>query len=154
MKVIFFPGSFNPFTKGHADILERLLKLADKVIIGIGMNIDKPASRETAEHNAVTIREYLKKQAYEGRVEVLVYSGLTAETARNLGACCMARGVRSGADFDYEYSLACINRDAFGIETILLPADPSLSYVSSTAIRDLEHHGRADIARRYLPKTE
>lgn len=150
MKKIFFPGSFNPFTAGHADILNRLLKMADRVTVGIGVNTDKPSSAESAEKNAEEIRKYLADNKLDDRVEVITYSGLTGEKAVEAGACCMARGVRSASDFDYEYTLASANRDAFGIETILIPADPALSFVSSTIIRDLKKHGRDDIASRYL----
>lgn len=149
MKVIFFPGSFNPFTKGHADILKRLLKMSERVVIGIGMNIKKPDTMEQAEKNAGEILDFLKAEGLKERVEIVVYSGLTGQQALLEGADCMARGVRNAADFEYEYSLACINRDAFGIETILLPADPALGFVSSTAIRDLEAHGASAIAKKY-----
>ena len=149
MKKIFFPGSFNPFTKGHADILNRLLCLGEEVVIGIGININKPSDTAAAEKNLVDIKDYLIKNGLQDRVGVILYSGLSAEEARKMGANCMARGVRSASDFDYEYSLASANRDAFGIETILLPADPALSFVSSTMIRDLEQHGRKDLADKY-----
>ena len=151
MKTVFFAGSFNPFTRGHADIAERLMRISDRVLIGIGLNIDKPGALETAEENASKIREWIKARGYNERMETVVYSGLTGEVALSHGADCLARGIRNGADFDYEYSLAAINRDAFGIDTLLLTADPSLGYVSSSAIRDLESRGRYDLAARYLP---
>lgn len=147
---IFFPGSFNPFTKGHADILMRLLKLAEKVIVGIGINPDKPSSSEQAIRNKASIEEYIEISGVTNRVKVVVYSGLTAEEALSQGATCMARGVRTASDFEFENSLACANRAAFGIETILLPADPALSFVSSSIIRDLLYHGREDIADNFL----
>lgn len=148
---IFFPGSFNPFTKGHADILMRLLKLAEKVIVGIGINADKPSSSQQAMLNKAAIEEYIEVSGVTNRVKVVVYSGLTAEEALKQGATCMARGVRTTSDFEYENSLACANRAAFGIETIILPADPALSFVSSSIIRDLLSHGREDIADNFLP---
>lgn len=151
MRKIFFPGSFNPFTKGHADIVERLLTMADTVTVGIGKNIDKPADAALSERNADAVRDWAQRAGIADRVEVVTYSGLTAEESRRLGADCMARGVRNGMDFEYEYSLAAMNRDAFGVETILLPADAALCMVSSTAIRDLQAHGRSDIAEKYLP---
>ena len=151
MDKIFFPGSFNPFTAGHADILNRLLSLSDTVVIGIGMNIDKPESKDSAEKNAEEVRNYVRNRNLEGKVEVAVYDGLSGEEALKRGASCMARGVRTSADFEFEFSLASANRDAFGIETILLPADPKLSFVSSTMIRDLMKHDRQDLANKYLP---
>ena len=152
MKKIFFPGSFNPFTAGHADILERILLLTDKVTVGIGMNIEKQGSKEAAEKNADAIKTYISKKGLEDRVEVLVYSGLTGEVAKKRGADCLVRGVRTSADYEYEYSLAAANRDAFGIETILIPSDPALSFISSTMIRDLIKHNRENLTKKYLPK--
>lgn len=148
---VFFAGSFNPFTKGHADIAERLLKIFDEVVVGIGFNIDKPSSKEKAERNAMNIREWARRSGFEERIETVVYDGLTAEEAKKRKACCVARGVRNATDFEYENALAAINRDAFGMETLLIPADPSLAYISSTFIRDLETHGRKDIAEKYMP---
>lgn len=146
---IFFAGSFNPFTKGHADILKRLLGLADEVVVGIGMNIDKPGSRERAEQNKKEVAAYVAAESLGDRVEVMTYSGLTAQAVASTGCTCMARGVRNASDFDYEYSLAVANRDAFGIETLLIPADPSLSFISSSLVRELKHYGREDLASKY-----
>lgn len=145
----FFPGSFNPFTKGHADIVDRLLAMGWSVVIGIGTNPDKPESRATAEANLEKIRRIYSDSRYEGRVSVVAYEGLSAEKAADLKADCMVRGVRSATDFDYEYALASANRQAFGIETLLVPADPSLAFISSSIVRELEGHGRADIASKY-----
>lgn len=148
---IFFPGSFNPFTKGHADILMRLLRLADSVVVGIGCNSEKPSSDSQAHACRLAIEDFIQKNGLASRVSVVVYDGLSAQEALNLKADCMARGVRSASDFDYEYSLAAANRAAFGLETLLFPADPSLSFVSSSMIRDLQNHGRGDIAEKFLP---
>lgn len=150
MKKILFPGSFNPFTVGHADILRRLLTISDKVVVGIGINGDKTRSSKDELENMEAIRTFIDKEGMADRVEVITYSGLTGETAKEIGADCMARGVRNGTDFDYEYSLACANRDAFGIETVLIPADPALSFVSSSLIRDLRVGGRKDLATKYI----
>lgn len=148
---ILYPGSFNPFTKGHADILKRLLKIADKVIIGIGVNNEKKHSQDETDLNKAYIQDYVKKEGIGNKVDVVIYKGMTAELVKETGADCMARGVRNGTDFDYEYSLACANRDAFGIETILIPADPALSFVSSSVVRDLFANGREDVAKRFMP---
>ena len=148
---IFFPGSFNPFTKGHADILCRLLDLADNVVVGIGVNPEKEASSYTSSANKAAIEEYIEKKGVKNRVKVVIYSGLTAEEAMRQGADCMARGIRTAEDFEYENTLASANRDAFGMETILLAADPSLSFVSSSIIRELQRNGHDDLAQKYIP---
>lgn len=151
MNRIFFPGSFNPFTIGHADLLKRMLTLADKVTVGIGVNIDKISESGAAEENKNAIMQFLIKEGLDDRVDVVVYSGLSAEEAIRRGADCLARGVRNATDFDYEYSLASANKEVFGIETVLLAADPKLSFVSSTLVRDLEKNNKKDIASRFIP---
>lgn len=149
MMRIFFAGSFNPFTKGHADILNRLLGLAEEVVVGIGTNIEKPESRKQADKNLKEVEKYLADEGLGERARAVIYSGLTAKAVTDTGCNCIARGVRNASDFDYEYLLAAANRDAFGIETLLIPADPSLFFVSSSLVRELQHYGQEDIASKY-----
>lgn len=137
-----FAGSFNPFTIGHASIVERALPLLDKIIIAIGENIDKPGA-------AGTVAAIQELYASEPRVEVITYSSLTVDAARKLGCQFLLRGVRSVKDFEAEMTLADINRRLAGIETILLPTLPELSYVSSSMVRELAHHGH-DVST-YIP---
>lgn len=151
MSKVFFAGSFNPFTKGHADIVKRLLRIFDAVVVGIGVNIDKKSSVEDAERSVSRIKDWAFRSGLEKVVEVKSYSGITAEAAGESGCTCMARGVRNATDFDYEFAMASANRDAFGMETILIPADPALSYISSTLLRDLENHGKERISDKYIP---
>ena len=148
MKKVFFPGSFNPFTRGHADIVCRLLTMTETVVVGIGKNIDKPESRRAAEENAESIREWAAANSLSDKVHVTIFSGLTGEEALRLGASVIARGVRNATDFDYEYTMATANRQLFNIETILIPASPELSSISSTLVRDLRVHGRDDLAQK------
>lgn len=142
----YFAGSFNPFTIGHADIVARGLKMFDEIIIGLGYNINKSAGNDVSE------REEQIKHVYADnpRVKVEVYSGLTAEAARKAEATALLRGVRDTRDFEYERQMAEVNRRLFGIETILLPADPALSSVSSSMVRELEAHS-VDVSP-FLPK--
>jgi pantetheine-phosphate adenylyltransferase len=134
-KTALYAGSFHPFTVGHQDIAERALLLCDKLIIGIGVNPDKDTSH--AEEDAAAIRRVMQSHA---NVEVMVYSGLTVDFAREQGVDFLVRGVRSVIDFEQEKTLADINRRLSGIETVLLTAKPELSYISSSMVRELEQH--------------
>lgn len=143
-KTALFAGSFNPFTTGHASIVERTLSICDRVVIGVGVNIDKPddLSKVNFEHI---------KAIYAGddRVDVRKYDILTIDFARQCGADFMVRGVRNAADFEYEKNLAEINRHLSGMETVLMPALPELSMVSSSMVRELEKYGK-DVSE-FLP---
>lgn len=136
--ITFFAGSFNPFTKGHASVVSRALAIGfGRVVVGVGHNSGKPATG-TAE----AIR---RLYADEPRVEVVEYSGLTADAARAAGATSLLRAVRSVRDFEYERDLADANRALCGLETILLPALPEQAWLSSSLVRELQKYGR-DVA--------
>ncbi|MCM1153033.1 MAG: pantetheine-phosphate adenylyltransferase [Muribaculum sp.] len=143
-----FPGSFNPFTIGHADIVERALRLFGKVIIAIGYNEHKRGATENLQTRINAIKDIYRDS---DRVLVATYSGLTADFARQSGASVIVRGIRSAADFDYEKTLADVNADISDIETIFLPCKPSLAFISSSMVRELSHNGY-DI-NRFLPNT-
>jgi len=143
--VCLFPGSFDPFTKGHADIVKRALALFDKVVIAVGYNEQK-AGWMPVEERIASIK---KLYADEPRVMVESYTGLTVDFARKCGATAIVRGVRTTADFEYETQMADVNRQLTGIETILLPASPQFASLSSSVVRELAHFGR-DIST-FLP---
>lgn len=130
-------GSFNPFTLGHLSILRRGLRLFDRVIIFIGRNAAKPA--EETDARVATLRELLAPLG--AFVEVQACSGLVAQEARKAGAVALLRGVRSVADYEYERNMADVNRMISGIETVLLTAEPELSAVSSSTVRELASYG-------------
>ena len=132
-----FPGSFDPFTLGHADIVERALTLFDEVIIGVGYN-DTKAGLLTLEGRVSKIRELY---ADNPRVKVAGYGGLTADFAKANGVTAIVRGVRTMKDFEYEMQMADVNRQLTGIETILLPASPQLASLSSSLVRELSRFG-------------
>lgn len=136
MRIALFPGSFKPFTAGHADIVARGLELFDKVIIAIGVNPAKPAADAEAAVEAIRAL-----YAAEPRVEVEAYSCLTADFARSCGAAFLLRGVRSVKDFEYERDMADINRRISGIESVILFSRPELAAVSSSVVRELESYG-------------
>lgn len=139
MSTAFFAGSFNPFTRGHASIVERVLPLFDNIIIGIGVNAEKPGVADRAD---AACRRIAALYAANPRVRVEVYSGLTVDAAKAFGANVLLRGVRSVADYEYERSLADLNRRLSGIETLLLFSLPELEYISSSAVRELASYGR------------
>ncbi len=139
MATAFFAGSFNPFTRGHASIVARALPLFDSIIIGIGVNAEKPDSADEGESRAEAIRALY---AEEPRVRVVVYDTLTVDAARRAGATVLLRGVRSIADFEYERTMAALNRRIGDMETLLLFAEPDLECVSSSIVRELQSYGR------------
>lgn len=148
MKQVLFPGSFDPFTIGHFDIVERALQLFDKVIIAVGFNEQK-AGWQTVEERLNNIRTLY---ADEPRIEVISYSGLTADLVQHLHVDALLRGVRSIKDYEYEQQMADMNRLLCGVDTLLLFTRPDLACISSSAVRELAHFGK-DISP-LLPKTK
>ena len=144
-RVALFPGSFDPFTRGHESIVRRALPLFDRFIIAIGVNADKHAFM-TMEQRKSWIERVFKD---DPQVEVVTYSGLTIDIAREVGAQFIVRGVRLIQDFENEKHLAEVNRDLSGIETILLYTLPEYSHISSSIVRELIKYGQ-DVSA-YLP---
>lgn len=149
VRTAVFPGSFDPFTIGHADIVRRGLQLFDRVVVAVGYNAAKTPAADVASRLAAIGSLY----ADEPRVKVVSYSCLTVDLARNEGACAILRGARSVADFEYERDLAAINaaippaaplpaQGAAGIDTVILVADPRLAHISSSFVRELQAYGR------------
>lgn len=135
-RIAIFPGSFNPFTLGHLDILNRGVAMFDKVVVVLGINASKPAS-EYAER----VRQVADAVGGMERVEVMEWSGLTVDAAKKVGAQFILRGVRSMADYEYERNLADVNNSIAGIETVVLFTRPELASVSSSVVRELASYG-------------
>ncbi|MCH5224968.1 MAG: pantetheine-phosphate adenylyltransferase [Muribaculaceae bacterium] len=133
----FYPGSFDPFTIGHLSIARRALEIFPRLIIGIGVNKAKTGS----ESIDLRIRKIQKVFEKAPEVTVFAYEGLTAPIARENGAGVLVRGVRNSIDFEKEKELADINLKVFGMPTIFIPAEPELSFVSSSMVRELAHFG-------------
>lgn len=136
-KIAFFPGSFDPFTKGHEDIVLRGLSVFDEVIIGIGHNASK-ARYFTIDK----MINWIEGTFEEKPVKVVSYNDLTANVAKDMGADFLLRGLRNTTDFEYENSIAQVNRYLVeNLETVFLITAPHLAPISSTIIRDLHRYG-------------
>ncbi len=134
MKIALFPGSFDPITIAHVNIVKRALPLFDKIVIGIGLNSSKQNFLSAKK------REEMVKKIFELDVNVSVqlYEGLTVDFCRKINAKYMVRGIRSASDFEYERAIAQINKTMMPeVETILLLSKPEYSAISSTIVRDI-----------------
>ncbi len=145
MKIALFPGSFDPFTKGHHDIVKRGVQMFDRVVIGIGRNTSKKTS-QTVEERCKNIAALF---ADEPRVSVQIYDTLTVDFAKEIGAQFILRGVRNAADFEYEQQIAYVNKKMTGVETVLLFSDAELINLSSSLVRELQAFGK-DVSE-FLP---
>lgn len=146
MKRAIFPGTFDPFTIGHASIVERALTFMDEIIIGIGINENKNFYFPTEKR--ITMIQNLYQN--NPRIKVLSYDSLTIDFARQVEAQFILRGIRTVKDFEYEETIADINRKLAGIETILLFTEPELTCISSTIVRELLSY-KKDISQ-FIPK--
>jgi pantetheine-phosphate adenylyltransferase len=133
-KIAVFPGSFDPITIGHVDLIKRSLPLFDQLIIAIGSNSQKKALF-SLEQRMEWLRIVFKD---EPKVKVDHYSGLTAHYCEKIGAHYMVRGLRYASDFDYEKTISQLNHIVgHGLETIFLISRPAYSYISSTIVREI-----------------
>ena len=145
-KIALFPGTFDPFTLGHLALVERGLQIVDEIIIAIGINLDKKTIF-TIEQRLEMISRLFSDNP---NVRAVTYNGLTVDCAKTVGAKFILRGIRSVADFEYEKSIANVNREISGLETIVLFTDPEYSYISSSIVRDLWVHGKS--IENFVPK--
>ncbi|HSZ26477.1 MAG TPA: pantetheine-phosphate adenylyltransferase [Cytophagaceae bacterium] len=144
--VALFPGSFDPFTKGHMDIVLRGTALFDEVIVGVGINTAKQRYFQTS-YMIPKIEEAFKEYP---QVKIMSYEGLTAVFAKKVNARFLIRGLRNTTDFEYENTISQVNKIQWeNLETVFLITDPSLAYISSSIVRDLHKYG-ADV-QKFLP---
>jgi pantetheine-phosphate adenylyltransferase len=133
-RICLFPGTFDPITKGHVDVIERAVSLFDKLVIGIGINSSKQPMF-SVEQRIGWIKDIFKN---DPRVEVAGYEGLTVKYCTEINANFILRGIRYISDFEYEKAIADMNRMlAPDIETIFLTCSPLYSTISSTLVRDV-----------------
>lgn len=133
MKRAIFPGSFDPITLGHYDIIKRAVKLFDEVIVAIGVNAEKKYMF-TLEERIKFISEAFKE---EPKVTVVSYEGLTVDFCKKNNVKFILRGLRNPADFEFEKAIAHTNRDLAPIETVFLLTAANTSYISSSIVRDV-----------------
>ncbi len=137
MKTAVFPGSFDPITLGHYDIIKRGVSLFDKVVVAIGVNAEKKYMFDLEERRRF-IEEAFKD---EPKVEVITYQGLTIDLCKKIGAKFILRGLRNPADFEFEKAIAHTNRRLSKIETVFLLTAANTSYISSSIVRDVLRNG-------------
>ncbi|WP_455674723.1 pantetheine-phosphate adenylyltransferase [Phocaeicola sp.] len=138
MRRAIFPGTFDPFTIGHYSVVKRALTFMDEVVIGIGINDNKKTCIPTDKR----VEMIGKLFEDEPRVKVASYASLTVDFAQEQDARFIVRGIRTVHDFEYEETIADINRKLSGIETILLFTEPELTSISSTIVRELLQFGK------------
>jgi pantetheine-phosphate adenylyltransferase len=137
-RICLFPGTFDPITLGHVDIIDRAMPLFDKIIVGVGLNSSK-VQMFSPEQRMQWINEIYKN---EPRVEGAVYEGLTVEFCKKIKAKFILRGIRYVSDFEYEKTIADANRTMDNsIETVFLTGEPKYTSVSSTIVRDIIRNG-------------
>ncbi|MEZ0007919.1 pantetheine-phosphate adenylyltransferase [Flavobacterium sp. 28YEA47A] len=136
-KIAVFPGSFDPITLGHYDIIKRSIPLFDKIIVAIGVNADKKYMFSLDE------RKRFIEECFENHPTVLVatYEGLTIDFCKKVNAKFILRGLRNPADFEFEKAIAHTNRKLSKIETVFLLTAANTSYISSSIVRDVIRNG-------------
>ena len=146
-RICLFPGTFDPITIGHLDIINRSIRLFDKLVIGIGRNANK-AAMFSEEQRLQWIREIYKNNS---KIDSVVYEGLTIKCCREVGANFILRGIRYVNDFEYEKAIADMNRSLDeNIETVFLTCLPQYTSVASTLVRDVIRNG-GDV-KQFLPE--
>ncbi len=137
-RIAIYPGSFDPPTNGHINIIERGLTICDRLVVAVARNMSKTAMFSLEE------RMEMLEEHFRGRTNLVVesFEGLLVDYAKQRGATTLLRGLRAVADFEYEYQMANMNKSlAPGVETVFLMADPNTFYVSSRLVKEVAHLG-------------
>ena len=133
MKKAIFPGSFDPITLGHLDIIKRAIPLFDEIVIAIGINADKKYMFDIEKRTSF-IKQSFKN---EPKITTTTYTGLTVDYCKKINADYILRGLRNPADFEFEKAIAQTNRKLSGIETVFLLTSAETSFISSSIVRDI-----------------
>ncbi len=146
-RLAIFPGTFDPFTLGHLDVVERASRLFDRLEVAVGINEAKSSLLSVAEREDL-IRE---STGHLENVEAASFEGLVSSYAASRGAVALVRGLRQSGDFEYETRMAFANAElAKGLETVFLPTSPHVAFISSTLVRDI--HGWGGDVRPFVPR--
>ncbi len=146
-RLAIFPGTFDPITNGHVDVIRRGAKLFDELVVAVGENPEKPALLDQSERVAM-IREVTEEMP---NVTVESFQGLTVDMARKLGADAILRGIRNTTDLHFEFQLALTNRVVAGVETVFIMTSTEYAFTSSSLIRQIAAMG-GDISALVPPK--
>ena len=142
MRKAIFPGSFDPITLGHQDIINRALPLFDEIVIAIGVNADKKYMFSLEERKRFIVETFKD----EPKISVITYEGLTIDLCHKINANFILRGLRNPADFEFEKAIAHTNRRLSKIETVFLLTAAKTSYISSSIVRDvMRNHGEYEL---------
>jgi pantetheine-phosphate adenylyltransferase len=146
MRVGLYPGTFDPITNGHLDIISRAVKLVDKLVIGVAINRDKGPLFTLEERVEMVLRE-ARKYAEGVEIEAVPFENLLIHFAEEVGASIIIRGLRAVSDFEYEFQMVAMNQKMnHDIETVFLMADPAHQAVSSRLVKEIARlGGRADL---------
>jgi len=137
MTAALCPGSFDPPTNGHVDVVERAIAIFDRVVVAVVSNPSKEPMFTASERMAMLT------EAFDDRVEIHTFDGLLVDFARSVGVDVVVKGLRAVSDFDYELQMAQMNRSLAGVETVFLPTNPEWSYLSSSLVREVARLGGA-----------
>jgi pantetheine-phosphate adenylyltransferase len=141
-RIALYPGSFDPVTNGHADVLAAALALADTVVVAIGVSATKTPLFSLAEREAMIAELATRLGAKEGRVVTTSFTGLVVDAAAKAGATILVRGLRDGTDLDYEMQMAGMNGTiAPDIQTVFVPASPRTRHITATLVRQIAGMG-------------
>ena len=147
MKIALFPGSFDPVTKAHVDIVKRSVSLFDKVCIGVGVNSNKQGLLSVGKREEMLRAVF----AHDERIHIVAYEGLTVNFCKSIGADYMIRGIRTVSDFEYEKAIAQMNHSlAPDIESIFIVSKPGYSSISSSIVREIIRYN-GDVTQ-FIPK--